>query len=101
MSNEREAVGRIHVDSGQILILDPGRLKNEVQCDSMVRTPRVRYAAEVWLEHEEGEVTVENFLDPARRTNDGVVVETDDGTYSVWVEYDDDGLPTSIRIDLR
>ena len=89
------------MDSGQILILDPGRLKNEVQYDSVVRTPRVRHAAEVWLEHEEGEVTIENFLDPPRRTNDGVVVETNDGSYSVWVEYGDDGLPTSIRIDLR
>src|SRR5262249_14484817 len=97
---ERKVVGRVHVDSAQILILDPVRLR-EVQYDSVVQTPRTDNAAEVWLEHEVGEVTVENFMDPPRRTNDGVVVNTaGDGSFSVWVEYGDDGLPRSIGIDL-
>jgi hypothetical protein len=53
------------------------------------------------LEREEGEVTIENFLDPPRRTNDGVVIDTgSDGSFNVWVEYGADGQPASIRIDL-
>jgi hypothetical protein len=98
--SERKRAGRVHVDSGQILILDPVRLQ-ETQYDSVARTPRVEDAAEVWVENEKGEVTVENFLDPPRRTNDGVVVDTgSDGSFSVWIEYGDDGSPRSIRIDL-
>ncbi len=73
----------------------------EIQYDSVVRAPRRERAAEVWPESEEGEVTVENFLDPPKRTNDGVVVEIDDGSYSVWIEYGDDGRPSSIRLDRR
>ena len=100
MPSERKVVGRVHVDSAQILILDPGRLR-EVQYDSVVRTPRHDHAAEVWLENEVGEVTVENFMDPPSRTNDGIVVNTEgDGSFSVWVEYDEDGRPRSIGIDL-
>lgn len=100
VASELRRVGRVHIDSGQILILDPVRL-TEVQYDSVVRAPRTDRAAEVWLESEEGEVTVENFLDPPRRTNDAVVVGTDDGSYAVWVEYGGDGRPSSIRVDLR
>lgn len=54
------------------------------------------------FENELGEVTIENFLDPPKRTNDGVAVRTDkDGSFPVWVEYDEDGLPTAIQVDLR
>ena len=67
----------------------------------MVPTTRDRHAAEVWLENEDAEVTVENFLDPPRRTNDGVVIETgSDGSFAMSVDYGDDGQPASIRIDL-
>jgi len=72
-----------------------------VQYDSVIRVPRVDHTAEVWLEREEGEVTIENFLDPPRRTNDGVVIDTgSDGSFNVWVEYGANGQPASIRIDL-
>jgi hypothetical protein len=38
MSDEQKIVGRIHVDTAQILILDPVRL-TEVQYDSVIRVP--------------------------------------------------------------
>jgi hypothetical protein len=94
-------VGWVHVDSAQILILDPVRLK-EVQYDSVVRGADDRKAAEVWIENEEGEITIENFLDPPRRTNDGVVIATgSDGSFPITIEYGSDGEPASIRISLR
>jgi hypothetical protein len=93
MANEPQRVGQIHVDSGQILILDPVRL-TDIQYDSVVRTDRADHTAEVWLEREEDEVTIENFLDAPRRTNDGVVVETGGGgSFSVLIEYGEDGMP--------
>jgi hypothetical protein len=96
--SKRRVAGNVHVDSAQILILDPGRL-TEWQYNSVIDTPRVENTAEVWLEES---VTVENFLDPPKRTNDGVVVDTgSDGSFSVQVEYGDHGFVTSIRIDLE
>lgn len=101
MERERQIVGRVHVDSGQIVILDPGRL-TEIQYESVVRALADKGAIEVWLEHEEGEVRVENFLDPPTRTNDGVAISTgEDGSFPVWVEYDEDGTPRSLGVDIR
>jgi hypothetical protein len=100
VSTDHKIVGQVHVDSAQILIMDPVRLR-ESQYDSVVRTPRDRHAAKVWLKNEEGEVTIENFMEPPRRTNDGVVVDTgSDGSFSIEVECGEEGRPTSIRIDL-
>ena len=102
MKSGRRVVGRVNVDSGQIFIVEPMRL-TEVQYDSVVRAlDEADGAVEVWIENELGEVTIENFLDPPIRTNDGVAIRTNrDGSFPVWVEYDEEGLPTSIGIDLR
>jgi hypothetical protein len=100
MANERKIIGRVHVDSAQILILDPVRL-TETQHDSVSRALEDDAAVEVWLENEAGEVTVENFLDPPNRTNDGVAIRTgEDGSFAVWAEYDEVGRLTSIGLDI-
>ncbi len=101
MSSRSRLVGHIHIDSAQILILDPVRL-NETQYDSLMiaQASRVDGAAEVWIENEPP--TIENFLDPPRRTNDGVVVETGrDGSVSVFVDRAADGRLRSIRLEIE
>ena len=94
----RRNVGTVHVDSGQILILDPVRM-TDWQYNAVVDAPRDRGAAEVWLEEV---TTIEDaFADEVRRTNDGVVIETGgDGSFTVEVEYDERSQPSAVRIRL-
>lgn len=85
-------VGSVYVDSGQILILEPGRLGSEAEYQRVVEVTLAAGAGEVWLR---------DYQLPVRPTADGVAVGTDaDGAFPVFVTYDRDGTPTSIRIAL-
>ena len=84
-------VGNVYVDSGQILILEPGRLNSREEYDRVVEVSNASEAGEVWL-RDPG---------PVEMTADGVVIGTgSDGAFPVSVAYDSDGNPTAIRIDL-
>jgi hypothetical protein len=87
---ERKLVGHLHLDSAQILILEPTRLDSEAEYQRVVEVTLEKGAGEVWLR--DGAVET---------TSDGVVVETgNDGEFPVYVEYHDDGVAKSIHIDL-
>jgi hypothetical protein len=77
VSDARE-VGRVSTDTGGILIIDPMYLLTDEDHEAG-RTP---------------EILAPDY--------DAVHVETrHDGAFPVIVEYDDQGMPQSIRIDLR
>jgi hypothetical protein len=77
MPDTRE-VGRVSIDTGAILIIDPTYLMTDEDYDAG-KTPE--------------------SLAP---DYDAVHIETSrDGTFPVVVEYDDHGVPQAIRIDLR
>jgi hypothetical protein len=87
---ERRLVGHLHLDSAQILILDPVRLGTEDEYQRVVQVTLEKKAGEVWLRDEELETT-----------NDGIALETgSDGEFPVYVDYDDGGLPRAVYIDL-
>jgi hypothetical protein len=77
MTDARE-VGRVSIDTGAVLIIDPMYLMTDEDHDAG-KTPEL--------------------LAPGY---DAVHVETRrDGTFPVVVEYGDDGTPHAIRVDLR
>ncbi len=78
MSTAAREIGRVSTDTGALLIIDPMSLMTDEDHDAG-RTP--------------------GSLAPGY---DAVHVDTGrDGVFPVSVEYDADGHPTSIRVDLR
>ena len=84
-------VGSVAVDSAQIVITDPINLGSED-----------RYQRVVDLTLEKGAGAIVDLDGQGLQSSDGVAVETGgDGSFPVYVTYDDAGRPVSVRIDLR
>lgn len=88
---DERLVGRVPVDSSQIVVLDPVNLPGDSE-------PYYQRVVELTLDKGAGEVTFE-AASPGEP--DGVAVETNtDGSFPVYVTYGKDGSPTEIRIEL-
>jgi len=87
---DRRLVGHIPVDSAQLLLLDPVNLGTEAEYQRVVDVTLAQGAGEVWLRDSDIEVS-----------NDGVAIETKtDGRFPVYVDYNANGEPTAIHIEL-
>ena len=84
-------VGSVAVDSAQIVITDPLNLGSEE-----------RYQRVVDLTIEKGAGEIIDLDGGGLQSSDGVAVGVGrDGSFPVFVTYDDAGRPTSVRIALQ
>ena len=87
---ERHA-GAVAVDSAQIVITDPINLGSEE-----------RYQRVVDLTLAKGAGEIVDLDGQGLESSDGVALETGgDGSFPVYVSYDDAGRPVRVRIQLR
>lgn len=85
----KKFIGRVGVDSGNIIILDPCYIKHH----EALTNP------EKWGDFVKARHAGEN--PPALEIFDGIVSRTNygDGSYPVYVTFDDEGKPTKLEID--